>query len=50
MALLAVIIIPLAGPKRKKSVNTTGTSKFAVNEEGYLEPYTGNPVHPQAVQ
>jgi len=50
VALLAVIIIPLAGPKRKKSTYATGTSKFAVNEDGYLEHYTGNTVHHHPVQ
>ena len=49
-ALLAIIIIPLVGPKRKKPTYATGTGKFAVNEDGYLEHYTGNPVQVHHVQ
>ncbi len=44
VALLAVIIIPLGGPKRKKPAHISGTGKFAVNENGYLEHYTGNSI------
>jgi hypothetical protein len=43
IALLAVIIVPLIGPKKKKLPATTGISDIAVNEEGYLEHYTGKP-------
>ncbi|NHA05089.1 hypothetical protein G7092_14870 [Mucilaginibacter sp. HC2] len=50
VALLAVIIIPLASPKRKKTAIATGLSKFAVNEEGYLEHYIDNPMQPHSVQ
>jgi len=50
VTLLSVIIITLAGPKRKKPATTTGVSKYAVNEEGYLEHYTSNSVHPHPVQ
>ena len=50
VALLAIIIIPLVGPKRKKAATTTGMGKFAVNEEGYLEDYTSNPVQAHPVQ
>jgi hypothetical protein len=50
VALLAVIVIPLAGPKRKKVATTVGVGKFAVNEEGYLEHYTGSPVQAHPVQ
>ncbi|MBB6112109.1 hypothetical protein SAMN05421821_11671 [Mucilaginibacter lappiensis] len=51
VALLTVIIIPLAGPKRrKKSANMTEVGKFAVNEEGYLELYIGNSVDLHPVQ
>jgi hypothetical protein len=49
-ALLAIIIIPLAGPKRKKSTDAMEAGKFAVNEDGYLEHYIDNPVHPHPVQ
>ncbi len=50
VALLAVIVIPLAGPKRKKTAIITGVSKFAVNEEGYLEHYIDKPVQSHSVQ
>jgi len=50
IALLAIIIIPLVGPKRKKSTYATGTGKFAVNEDGYLEHYTDNTPHHHPVQ
>jgi len=50
VALLAIIIIPLTGPKRKKSTDVAGVSKFAVNEDGYLEHYIDNTVHPHPVQ
>ena len=44
-ALLAIIILPLAGPKRKRKEPLTGLSKLSVNEGGFLEPYTpGEPV------
>jgi hypothetical protein len=38
-ALLIVIILPLAGPKKKKETKTTSVelSDLAVNENGYLE-------------
>ncbi|NOW97827.1 hypothetical protein [Mucilaginibacter sp. SG564] len=50
VALLAAIIIPLGGPKRKKSASATSLSTFAVNEEGYLEHYTIDPVQAHPVQ
>ena len=43
IALLAVIIVPLIGPKKKKLPAPTGISDLAVNDEGYLEHYIGKP-------
>jgi hypothetical protein len=36
-ALLAIIIIPLMDPKKKKAVIVKGYSNISVNEHGYLE-------------
>ncbi len=36
-ALLAIIIIPLIGPKKKKRAVVKVLSSLAVNERGYLE-------------
>jgi hypothetical protein len=36
-ALLAVIVLPLGGPKRRAIKTQTGISNILVNEEGYLE-------------
>jgi len=44
-ALLAVIVIPLIGPKKKKAIAVPSFSKLAVNENGYLENFTGEPAH-----
>ncbi|QEC78727.1 hypothetical protein [Mucilaginibacter ginsenosidivorax] len=49
-AFIAVIVIPMAGPKAKKNVPVATTSNLAVNNEGYLEPIPANqqdhhPVH-----
>jgi hypothetical protein len=49
-ALLAVIIIPLIGPKKKKAIAVRSISKLAVNENGYLENFTGEPAHHHHVQ
>lgn len=38
IAFIAVIVVPLAGPKRKKSIGPVNTSTLAVNGEGFLEP------------
>ena len=49
-ALLAIIILPLIGPKKKKAQPETGLSRLAVNEEGYLEYFTANPKDRHPVQ
>jgi len=36
-ALLGVIILPLAGPERKKEKALSGLSNICVNEGGFLE-------------
>jgi hypothetical protein len=36
-ALLAVIVIPLGGPQKKKTKTLHEISDILVNEEGYLE-------------
>lgn len=41
-ALLAIIIVPLAGPKKKKTVAVKACSNLSVNERGYLENNTIN--------
>ena len=41
-ALLAIIIIPLFGPKKRKSPASGGLSNLAVNESGYLETFSGS--------
>ncbi|ASU32003.1 hypothetical protein [Mucilaginibacter xinganensis] len=48
VALLAIIILPLFGPKKKKTKSTGGLSRLAVNGGGFLEPITGEPAkqHP----
>ncbi|MES2111001.1 MAG: hypothetical protein V4577_19745 [Bacteroidota bacterium] len=38
-ALLAIIVVPLIGPKKKKEKLTEGLSAIAVNDRGYLEPH-----------
>jgi hypothetical protein len=47
-ALLAVVLLPLIGPKKKKIKRDSGLSRLAINERGFLEPFTGHPVerHP----
>jgi len=42
--LLAVIVIPLIGPKKKKVITVRSVSKLAVNENGYLENFAEKPV------
>lgn len=49
-ALLAVIIVPITGPKRKKASPKTEMSGFAVNADGYLEHFKNSPEHHQPVQ
>jgi hypothetical protein len=48
IALLAIIILPLFGPKKKKVPTQKGISGLAVNEGGYLEHFIANPTdhHP----
>jgi hypothetical protein len=38
IAFIAVIVVPLAGPKKKKKTVQPGIGNLAVNGEGYLEP------------
>ncbi len=40
-ALLAVIILPLFRPKKKKFKGAVGFSKLAVNKSGHLEQFDG---------
>jgi cbb3-type cytochrome oxidase subunit 3 len=40
IAFIAVIVIPIVGPKRKKNITNARTGNLAVNNEGYLEPIT----------
>ena len=49
-ALIAVIIIPLAGPTKKKISPKTEISALAVNADGYLEHFKNSPEYHQPVQ
>jgi hypothetical protein len=49
-ALIAVIIILLAGPKKKKASPKTEMSMLAVNADGYLEHFKSNPEYHQPVE
>ena len=49
-ALLAIIIIPLLGPKKKKTPSPDGLSDLSVNENGFLEVYTADNITHQPVQ
>lgn len=42
IAFIAVIITPMAGPKRKNNVPVETISNLAVNKQGYLEPISAN--------
>ncbi|GAA3982507.1 hypothetical protein [Mucilaginibacter dorajii] len=45
IAFIAVIVVPLSGPKRVKKQAAATVSSLAVTEEGYLEQLAGNPAH-----
>ena len=49
-ALLAIIILPLFGPKKKKTPSPQGLSDLSVNENGFLEVYTIDNTEHQPVQ
>jgi hypothetical protein len=49
-ALIAVVIIPLAGPKKKKASPKTEISALAVNEDGYLEHFQITPEYHHTVE
>ncbi|MDN5285302.1 MAG: hypothetical protein JWR38_1576 [Mucilaginibacter sp.] len=49
VAFLAVMIIPFIGPKKKKVPRLSGISTLAVDENGYLEHFNGNPKDHQPV-
>ncbi|AYL94540.1 hypothetical protein [Mucilaginibacter celer] len=49
-ALIAVIIIPLAGPKKEKASPKTEMSALAVNADGYLENFKSSPEYQQPVE
>jgi hypothetical protein len=49
-ALLAILILPFFGPKKKKAKGITGISKLAVNKDGYLEHFIGAPADRHPVQ
>jgi hypothetical protein len=42
VAFLAVMIIPFIGPKKKKAPGQYGISTLAVDENGYLEHFSGS--------
>lgn len=49
IAFIAVIVVPLSGPKRIKKQTSTAVSSLAVTEDGYLEQLTGSPAYHQPV-
>jgi hypothetical protein len=49
-ALLAILILPLFAPKKKKAKDLSGISKLAVNEDGYLEHFINAPADGHPVQ
>lgn len=49
-ALLAILILPLFGPKKKKAKAHGGISKLAVNKNGYLEHFNNAPADRHLVQ
>jgi len=49
-ALLAIIILPLFGPKKKKTPPPQGLSDLSVNENGFLEVYVVDNITHQPVQ
>ncbi|MDB5147279.1 MAG: hypothetical protein JWQ57_1299 [Mucilaginibacter sp.] len=49
-ALLAVIIVPMTGPKVKKASPKTEMSRLAVNPDGYLEHFKNSPEYHHPVQ
>jgi hypothetical protein len=49
-ALLAIIIIPLAGPKKKQVKRINEVSNIAVNENGFLEIFTRDLIEKNQVQ
>ncbi|MFC0513972.1 hypothetical protein ACFFGT_07165 [Mucilaginibacter angelicae] len=49
-ALLAVIILSITGPKKKKASPKTEMSGFAVNADGYLEHFKNSPEYHQPVE
>jgi len=47
-ALIAITVLPLAGPKKKKTAVVKAIGNLSVNENGYLEHFAGSSVdhHP----
>lgn len=48
--LLAIIILPLFGPKKKKTPSPHGLGDLSVNENGFLEVYTTDNIEHYPVQ
>ncbi|QTE37725.1 hypothetical protein J3L18_01250 [Mucilaginibacter gossypii] len=49
-SLIAVIIVSITGPKKKKASPKTEISGLAVNADGYLEHCKNSPEHHQPVE
>lgn len=49
-ALIAVIIVSISGPKKKKESPKTEISGLAVNADGYLEHFKNSPEYHQPVE
>jgi hypothetical protein len=49
-ALIALIIVSISGPKKKKASPKTEMSGLAVNADGYLEHFKNSPEYHQPVQ
>jgi hypothetical protein len=45
IAFIAVIVVPLKGPKRVKKQAPPAVSSIVVTEDGYLEQLAGSPAH-----
>ena len=49
-ALLAIIILPLFGPTKRKIPSPQGLSDLSVNENGFLEVYAADNIEHHPVQ
>ncbi len=50
IAFIAVLILPFKGPKKRKVTSQGGISDLAINENGYMEYFTGRSKDHEPVQ